>query len=94
MNSFEMIVVEKFNFSDGRTVFAVLPEDEQLCILSSSYDLLIDERKVTEIEIEGEMLIENQGKSPYKAISTVDSFKLANLPFESGKWKLRLKQQF
>jgi hypothetical protein len=89
----EMTIVEKFNFSDGRTVFAVLTDDEQMKIPSCSYDLLVNNKKITEVMIDGEMIVESRGKSPYKAITTLDSLKLNHIPFESGKWKLRVNKK-
>ena len=90
MNKTEMTIYEKFDFSDGRTVFAVLPESGIADNISKLFDLIINDEKIARIKIEEEMLVENQGRSPYMAISTLDTSKLKNLKFEAGKWKLRL----
>lgn len=92
MTSLEMTIIEKFNFEDGRTVFAVAVNGEEYHIPTCYYDLVIDNQKVDELFVEGEVLINNKGQSPYKAVATSDSQKLTHFRFESGKWKLRLSE--
>lgn len=87
-SNFDMTVVEKFNFRDGRMVFVGSIVGNSKIIKPGKCELIVKGTKIATIWIEGEMIAEHRKTSKYRAVSTKDSTCLKDIPFVSGEWQL------
>jgi hypothetical protein len=85
----KLLVKDLFRFSDGRTVFAVLPDKPTQLIEPGLYDLVIEGQSIDSIRIEGEDMICGGEPTELRSVSTRDSEKLMVHTFRSGAWELR-----
>ncbi len=88
--SYELIVIEKFHFSDGRTVFVGRVSGRIKVILPGYYDLEVRGQKKATIWIHGEEFPVTK-QIGYRAVSTSEQMAIDS-PFISGEWKLVFRQ--
>jgi hypothetical protein len=85
--SYELIVIDRFHFCDGRTVFLGLVDGRTEPIPAGFCDLQIRGQKKATIRIDGEEVVETKQAGPYRAVSTTEQVAIDS-PFVSGEWKL------
>jgi hypothetical protein len=86
---YEMIVIEKFDFRDGTTVFVGPVTGDTSRIPPCYCELVINGEKKKSIWIEGERLIEKRKNNSYRVVSTVDKLP-DDISFVCGQWMLRM----
>jgi len=89
--TYEMSVMAKFHFADGRTVFSGPISGNPKLILPCECDLLVEGKRTATFWIEGEMMVEKRGANTYRAVSTSEKLNVKDRPFVSRQWKLRFK---
>ena len=90
-SGYELIVIDKFHFRDGRTVF-VGPVMGRIKAIPAGYcDLLVCDQKKVTIWIHGEEIVEKRKNISYRAVSTNDQISIDS-SFVSGEWKLVFHQ--
>lgn len=85
--SYELIVIDKFHFHDGRTVFLGLVHGRTKPIPAGFCDLQVSGQKKATIWIVGDEIVEKKQNIPYRAVSTTDQIAIDS-PFVSGDRKL------
>jgi hypothetical protein len=86
---FEMLIEEAFQFSDGRIVFTGQVTDAPSYIPACDCELLVDDRRVATLRIEGERILTNKQRRDVRAVSTVETVEIAQIRRSQGRCKLR-----
>jgi hypothetical protein len=91
ISAHELCVVEVFRFADGRTVFVgPMPEGTPF-IPACSADLLVNDRVVASLRLEGEMLPEGRHPVGYHSVSTADAVDSSIVASDGADVRLRLQ---
>jgi len=88
--SYELIVIEKFHFSDGRIVFVGRVNGSIKVIPPGYCDVQVRGQKKVTIWVHGEEFPETK-QIDYRAVSTSEQMAIDS-PFVSGEWKLVFRQ--
>jgi hypothetical protein len=89
--TYEMDVMDRFNFEDGRTVFAGPATGNPRIIPPCDCELFVEGESLATFWIEGEMMVEKRRAMTSRAVSTSEKLRVMDKPFVSGQWKIRFK---